>query len=349
MSDSRLDFEHAVRDKWSDSYSFERAAFGGYADEVLEGMWWAWQINCPQFTALCHSKTKQIGNPVGYLVENEAGGLAAVHNLGRVTWLDDCVAGRVEREDRAQDGGELPARKDFEKEEFHGEFPEKEESLIWQDGSEPAAEVVSVYMGTDIIENRMLPVGTKLCICPTSAVVQNEPTRIMCEAGACVPLRDKQSEVQWMGEIFRAMMDAAPQQPSAVVPEGWRVLPEDLETHLWDFKAAVYHMVECNGSDTEGYWSHQAKTLENIEKMIAAAPNPPSAAVPEWTKRSDGFPTKDDADYIGNVWVNDRAMKQSKNAQCLVPWETVSRIPDYTHWMPTGFKRPQPPEQEEES
>ena len=40
----------------------------------------------------------------------------------------------------AQDGGELPARKDFEKEEFHGEFPEKEESLIRQDDSEPVAE-----------------------------------------------------------------------------------------------------------------------------------------------------------------------------------------------------------------
>jgi hypothetical protein len=60
-----------------------------------------------------------------------------------------------------------------------------------------------------------LPLYTR----PTSAVVQHEPTRIMCEAGACVPLRDNQSEAQWMGEIFRAIMDAAPQQPSAVVPE----------------------------------------------------------------------------------------------------------------------------------
>ena len=75
---------------------------------------------------------------------------------------------------RAQDGGEMPARKDFEKEEFHGEFPEKEESLIRRDGSEPVAEVVSVYMGTDIIENRMLPVGTKLCICQPSAVVPDD-------------------------------------------------------------------------------------------------------------------------------------------------------------------------------
>jgi hypothetical protein len=65
----------------------------------------------PEFTALCHSKTKQIGSPVGFLVQNEAGGLAAVHNLGRVTWLDDCVAGPVEKTARAQsDGGTLVYR-----------------------------------------------------------------------------------------------------------------------------------------------------------------------------------------------------------------------------------------------
>jgi len=56
MSDSRLDFEHAVRDKWSDSYSFERAAFGGYADEVLEGMWWAWQ-----------ARAQDSGEPVAWM------------------------------------------------------------------------------------------------------------------------------------------------------------------------------------------------------------------------------------------------------------------------------------------
>lgn len=103
MSDSRETFERTVTATWSDSYSLKRAASGDYVDEILDGMWWAWQINCPQFTALCHSKTKQIGKPVGFLVQNEAGGLAAVHNLGRVTWLDDCVAGPVEQAARAQE------------------------------------------------------------------------------------------------------------------------------------------------------------------------------------------------------------------------------------------------------
>lgn len=39
-----------------------------------------------------YKKAAEIGKVVGVLVENEAGGMAAVHDLGRVTWLDDCVA-----------------------------------------------------------------------------------------------------------------------------------------------------------------------------------------------------------------------------------------------------------------
>ena len=38
-------------------------------------------------------KAESIGEPMGVIVRNEAGGLAAVTDLGRVTWLDDCVAG----------------------------------------------------------------------------------------------------------------------------------------------------------------------------------------------------------------------------------------------------------------
>jgi hypothetical protein len=76
-----------------------------YSHEGKAAAMAAWQAR-PEFTALCHSKSRQIGKPVGYLVENEAGGLAVVHNLGRVTWLDDCVAGPVEKAASAQDGGE---------------------------------------------------------------------------------------------------------------------------------------------------------------------------------------------------------------------------------------------------
>ena len=46
MSDiEREEFEQAVTDRWSDSYSFTRFGNEDYYDEVLEGMWWAWQAS----------------------------------------------------------------------------------------------------------------------------------------------------------------------------------------------------------------------------------------------------------------------------------------------------------------
>ena len=45
MSYSREEFEQAVTDKWSDSYSFTRFGDEDYYDEVLEGMWWGWQAS----------------------------------------------------------------------------------------------------------------------------------------------------------------------------------------------------------------------------------------------------------------------------------------------------------------
>ena len=63
MSDMRDAFERTVRATWSDSYIFTRDTDGHYCDEVLDGMWWAWQAaraqsgqgvepqNCPR----CHS------------------------------------------------------------------------------------------------------------------------------------------------------------------------------------------------------------------------------------------------------------------------------------------------------
>ena len=46
MSDiEREEFERAVTDRWSDSYSFTRFGDEDYYDEVLEGMWWGWQAS----------------------------------------------------------------------------------------------------------------------------------------------------------------------------------------------------------------------------------------------------------------------------------------------------------------
>lgn len=64
------------------------------------------------FTALCTRKAAQIGKPVGLLVENDAGALAAVHNLGRVTWLDDCVQGPVAPTENTPEGNGLTYKPD---------------------------------------------------------------------------------------------------------------------------------------------------------------------------------------------------------------------------------------------
>ena len=46
MSDiEREEFEQAVTNRWSDSYSFTRFGDEDYYDEVLEGMWRGWQAS----------------------------------------------------------------------------------------------------------------------------------------------------------------------------------------------------------------------------------------------------------------------------------------------------------------
>ena len=42
---TRLEFELAVKSKWSDSYIFNLEASGRYVDEILEAMFWAWQAS----------------------------------------------------------------------------------------------------------------------------------------------------------------------------------------------------------------------------------------------------------------------------------------------------------------
>ena len=41
-------------------------------------------------------------------------------------------------------------------------------------------------------------------------LVPMEPTKDMCEAGAIVPVKNRQSEAAWIGDIYRAMIAAAP-------------------------------------------------------------------------------------------------------------------------------------------
>lgn len=50
------------------------------------------------------------------------------------------------------------------------------------------------------------------------------------------------------------------------IEEGWEVLPNDLHTHLKDFKEAVSQVMALG--DEDGYWKHQLQTLERVELML---------------------------------------------------------------------------------
>jgi hypothetical protein len=68
MSDiEREEFEQAVTDRWSDSYSFTRFGDEDYYDEVLEGMWWAWQAS------------REEGEPIGFLQSSGVSQLSGGH------------------------------------------------------------------------------------------------------------------------------------------------------------------------------------------------------------------------------------------------------------------------------
>ena len=69
MSDiEREEFEQAVTDRWSDSYSFTRFGDEDYFDEIVEGMWRGWQASrqpasVPEWIK-CSDKMPKINSPV---------------------------------------------------------------------------------------------------------------------------------------------------------------------------------------------------------------------------------------------------------------------------------------------
>jgi hypothetical protein len=67
MSIEREEFEQAVTDRWSDSYSFTRFGDEDYYDEVLEGMWRGWQAS------------RQEGEPIGFLQSSGVSQLSGGH------------------------------------------------------------------------------------------------------------------------------------------------------------------------------------------------------------------------------------------------------------------------------
>jgi len=58
------------------------------------------------------------------------------------------------------------------------------------------------------------------------------------------------------------------------IPEGWALVPEDLITHINDWRNACEHMLSNAPRPTEdqndaGYWQHQLDVLDKIEKDLA--------------------------------------------------------------------------------
>jgi hypothetical protein len=68
MSDiEREEFEQAVADKWSDSYSFTRFENGEYMDDFLQQYWIGWQAS------------RQEGEPIGFLQSSGVSQLSGGH------------------------------------------------------------------------------------------------------------------------------------------------------------------------------------------------------------------------------------------------------------------------------
>ena len=79
--------------------------------------------------------------------------------------------------------------------------------------------------------------------------------------------------------------------------------------------------------------------------QAARADTHPPAKVPEWIKCSERLPTEADADCNGNVWV----VYKNLHEPILLRWRVPAdhSLPN-DFWMPTGLKRPNPPQTEGE-
>lgn len=62
------------------------------------------------------------------------------------------------------------------------------------------------------------------------------------------------------------------------VPAGWRLVPEDLLTHIGDWQAACeiarHHAAPATVDiDDKSYWDHQLRTIAKVRAMLASAPS----------------------------------------------------------------------------
>ena len=108
--DMRAAFERDYSEDGKWPKAVERNKAGDYKFVGASAAWETWQRAwaarkdhvaeagkmAPNMLPIAQRKIEQMGGEVmGVVVRNEAGALAAVTDMGRVTWLDDAVAGPV--------------------------------------------------------------------------------------------------------------------------------------------------------------------------------------------------------------------------------------------------------------
>jgi hypothetical protein len=127
---------------------------------------------------------------------------------------------------------------------------------------------------------------------------------------------------------------STPTKPQA---DGWVLVPADHLPEVME-KAAVAAAREY----TARTGGNCMKTI--YKALVKAAPQPPAGGPPQadgWVRCDERLPTYRDSDEYGDVWVMSKLYGVKK-----MPWSSV-RADFESHWMPTGLKRPQPPQEGE--
>lgn len=323
---------------------FREQAWGMDVNEdVAYEVWQAARAQRAPTTQGAKSKVEQMGGKVvGVLVENEAGALAAVHDLGRVTWLDDCAhqAGSVEAVGKVREsestgdwaGSHLSV-------EWLAKHNVKDGDLLYthpqpaQQGSVPAADIEKIREAANELAD--YDIGTE----------------------------DLVPELFAVADRLEALTQ--PEVRQERVPEGWKLLPvhatadmvrRGKRAHGEEF---LFH--EDPESNIQGIW----------KAMLAIAPELPTTPQPEgdgWIKCSERLPgvrsiERKKPNGILTLHENGRITQFREVTESLREYMAkgprqpmkfeVSAPPAIVAWIdldeiPTGLKRPNPPAEQED-
>lgn len=300
-------------------------------------------------------KIKQMaGTPCGVLVRNEAGALAAVSDMGRVTWLDDCVThGNCKGQCVLPDQGSHACQmnSDMNGQCMVCEQPARAQGEQEEDGKGSLPWFVHVYNSGyeaghhDTVEGGFTPIHHS----DKDAYHEDQVLEILEDLNVQAS-RDPQPAQQ---DMYRRLADKYRQDLFACQDElnnlrsKYHNKMAELEGEIEELRSAQQGSVPDEAVNLARKWLGMTEggLLHNddITKMAEALVATPRPEGDGWIKCSERLPTGADADCRSDVWVHDKAMCSDKYRQCLARWNTVGRISDYTHWMPTGLKRPQPP------